>query len=211
MYPRVFDFLTGHPRGLERDDQGGDAVRAFASGSYGSSAIIRENSIGDPFFGSVDNINISAALCCGSDPRDIGPSCSSVQLIFAHVTLEARDLTVRLRHSQAKSNIAFQHIREESSLLLFVTEVNHWWATNGISASQSPDYTKISASSQLVDDDNVVKLIPVLGIDIPGQSLAIQVVCRKWERTDSSVSQFCVSFVNLSATSSSAGNCFLEI
>lgn len=186
-------------------------MRAFASGSNGGSAVICKDSVGDPLLGSVDDVNISAALCCGSYSRDIRSSCLSVQLIFAHVTLEMRGLTVRFGNSQAKSNIAFQHIREESSLLLFVTEVNHWWATNGISASQSPDYTKISASSQLVDDDNVVKLIPVLGIDIPGQSLAIQVVCRKWERTDSSVSQFCVSFVNLSATSSSAGNCFLEI
>ena len=71
----VFDLLACHAGSLEWDDQGGDALSSFASCSHGCSAIIREDTVGDPFLGSVDDIDISASLGRGGDSGDVRPSC----------------------------------------------------------------------------------------------------------------------------------------
>lgn len=72
----VFNLLASYSRGLQRDYQGGDALGSLPSCSDGSSTIVCENAVRDPFLRSIDNINISISLRRGSDSSDVRSSCS---------------------------------------------------------------------------------------------------------------------------------------
>lgn len=82
-------------------------------------------------------------------------------------------LTIRFSHAQAKSNIPFQHIRKEAPLLLFIPEVDYRRSADRVPASKRPNNTEISAAGQLVNDNNVVESIPLVGVDVSGKSLAV--------------------------------------
>ncbi|KAJ5841162.1 hypothetical protein N7534_010992 [Penicillium rubens] len=78
-----------------------------------------------------------------------------------------------LSHTKAKSNFPFQHIRKKAALLLFISKVDNRRSANRVSAPERPHNTKVSAASQLVNDDDIVEPIPLVGIDIAGKSLAV--------------------------------------
>jgi hypothetical protein len=97
-------------------------------------------------------------------------------------------LTIWLCHSQAKSDLAAQHGRQESLLLLCVAKVDHRGSSNGVSTAKCPDNSQVSATSQLINDNKIVKSIPLSGINVAWEPLSIEVICGQGKGCHSRVS-----------------------
>ena len=77
MNTRILKLLARHTRNLQRDHKRRNTLNAFTPGPHSSCTVIRKNAIGDPLFGSVDNIHITLFLSSCGDPSNIRPSCYS--------------------------------------------------------------------------------------------------------------------------------------
>jgi hypothetical protein len=52
---------------FEGDDEEGDAGCAWAAGSDCCSAVVRPDTVGNPFFGAGDDVFVALPGCCGFD------------------------------------------------------------------------------------------------------------------------------------------------
>jgi len=157
-------------------------MSSFPSGPHRSSAKIREDAVCNPLLRSIDNINVTFPFSNSGNASNIRTSCrngkSANQLDVS--CNEKGNLTVGLSHAQAKSNISLQHIREEASLLFFISKIDNRRPPNRVPTPERPNNTEVSAASQLVDHNDVMESIPLVGVDVAGKSLAIQVVhCQR--------------------------------
>lgn len=71
MHTRILKLLARHARYLQRDHKGRDTLNAFTSSPHSCRAVIRKDTIGDPLFGSVDNIHIALFLGDCGDSSNI--------------------------------------------------------------------------------------------------------------------------------------------
>jgi hypothetical protein len=102
-----------------------------------------------------------------------------------------RQLTIRLRHSQAKSNASIQDSRQEALLLLLIAEVDERWGSDAVSTGQPPDDAQVSATSDFIENDQIVEAIPLIRSYVCRETNAVQIV--GWHRVD------CGSHVALTA------------
>lgn len=152
-------------------------MSSFSSGPHRSSAKIREDAVRNPLLRSIDNIKVTFPFGNSGNASNIRTSCrneKSANLLDISCN-EKGNLTVGLSHAQTKSNVSLQHIWEEASLLFFVSKIDNRRPPNRVSTSECPNNTEVSAASQLVDDNDVMESIPLVGVDVAGKPLAIQV------------------------------------
>ena len=77
MNTRILKLLARHTRNLQRDHKRRNTLNAFAARPHSSCTVICEDTIGDPLFGSVDNVHIAFFLSSCGDSSDIRPGCYS--------------------------------------------------------------------------------------------------------------------------------------
>lgn len=203
MNTGVLNLATSHTRYLHRDNQRRDTSCSCTASSHGRSAIISKDTVGNPLLGSVDNVHVALALGGGSQASNIGASyrsqAYSQHRVCTRLNPSEEVLTIRLSHTQTESVLPLQHIRKESPLLLLIPKIDDWRTTDRIATTQSPDHAQIPATGNLINDDNIVKPVPLPRVDISRKSLAIQIIGGQRERSYSCVPQLGMAFVDLSS------------
>lgn len=195
MDTRIVNLATRHPLGLERDDQSRHALNALPARPDCRGAVIGEDAVRDPLLCAVHDIYIALSRRRGRNPSNIGTSCS--RLARNPLRWRHRTLTVWLRDTQAEPMIPTQHIRQEATLLLRVSKVDDGGAADRVATSKRPDYSQVSAASQLIDDDQVVEAVPFVRVNIAGEALTLEVVGGEGKRRDGRVSELGMASVNL--------------
>lgn len=84
-----------------------------------------------------------------------------------------REPTVWLRYTKTKTSLPGKNIGQESPLLLFIAKLDQRRKTNRVPATKSPDNTKIPTACQLIDYDEIVEAVPLLGRNVPWQPLTL--------------------------------------
>lgn len=89
-------------------------------------------------------------------------------------------LTIRFSHTEAESGSALEYVGQKTKLLLVTPEVDKRWGSDRVSAAQTPYHSQVSAPGHLVDEDEIMKAIPLRGLDIGRQTLSIKVLGGEW-------------------------------
>lgn len=76
MHSGVLKLPARHTWRFQWDYKGRNALDALASSPDSSSTIIGKNTVGDPLFGSIDNVYIAPSLCGCRDPSYIRSGCT---------------------------------------------------------------------------------------------------------------------------------------
>lgn len=71
MHTRILKLLARHARYLQRDHKRRDTLNGFTSSPHSCRTVVCKDTIGDPLFGSVDNIHVAFFLSSCGDSSDI--------------------------------------------------------------------------------------------------------------------------------------------
>lgn len=82
-------------------------------------------------------------------------------------------------------------------LLFGITKVDHRRSANGIATSQRPNDPKVSTTSKLINNYEIVKPVPFTGVDVTGKPLTIEVIGCEGKRSYGSISEFRMTLLDL--------------
>lgn len=93
--------------------------------------------------------------------------------------------------------LPLQHTRQKPPLLLLVAEVDNRRTADRVAASQSPNHTQVSTARDFVNHNDVVEAVPLAGVDVAWESLAVEVICGEGEGSHGRVAELCMALVDL--------------
>lgn len=141
---------TINPGRGEGDDQDGDASGAGPACAHSSGDVVCPDTVGDPFLGTVDDVDVAMADSRGFDIGNVGAGCvisAHCNQIYIYIWREEgrenSKLTIRFSNPKTKRDAPIRYTRQESLFLLRSAEVRDRRHADAVPAPESPIHTCI--------------------------------------------------------------------